>query len=68
MVCRTEAGQSPGSKRAGLPLSRPKLRSTVLEPNYGRIRWADTGTCLWACMKAFADMSTFDWVDNVVPK
>ena len=39
--------------------------------HFGRIRWADTGTCLWACLIRFTDSpgtSTFDRVDNVVTK
>lgn len=60
MSCRTEAGQSTGTNCAGLPLVR-----IGFEPITGRIRSGDTGYTSTACLKHFADMSTFEQVDYV---
>ena len=76
MVCRTEAGQSPGTNRAGLLLDRSKrealyTRRNSLRNDFGRIRWVDTGYTSTACLKSFAevmDTSTFEQVGHVAKK
>jgi hypothetical protein len=80
MSRRSKAGQSTGSKRAGLLLDRPKRkapytrRSSLQDVNrtasqlYGRIRESDTGYTSTACLKSFAevtDTSTCSKVDYV---
>jgi hypothetical protein len=83
MSRRSKAGQSTGSKRAGLLLDRPKRkapytrRSSLQDVNrtasqlYGRIRESDTGYTSTACLKSFAEVtgtSTFEQVGHVVKK